>query len=111
MLSNHWILFHSLSKGDILKISASPWIICRGVLMLKIWKLGFNPYMESFSKHFVWMFLPEFPVELWVTQMFVDLENIVGSFMYFDEKTLCWNNKRIAWYWCNLIQKRVFRSI
>jgi hypothetical protein len=66
-------------------------------LMLKIWKPSFNPYMESFSKRFVWMLLPKFPVELWVTQIFVDLENIVGRFVYFDEKTLCWNNKRIAW--------------
>jgi len=104
-------MFHLLLEGDILNISSSPWIIGHGVLMLKRWKHGFNPYMESFSKCFVWMLFPKFPIELWVTQIFIDLENIMGRFVYFDEKTLCWKNKRIAWVLVEFDSEKGFRRI
>jgi len=68
--SNHWIVFHFLEVGDMLKILEFPWILGRGVLMLKRWEPIFSPYLESFSKICVWMFLPYFPIELWVTRIF-----------------------------------------
>jgi hypothetical protein len=43
LLSNHWMVFHFLSESDLLRILGSPWIIGRGVLMLKRWFPGFQP--------------------------------------------------------------------
>jgi hypothetical protein len=43
-------MFPLLSEGDLLKIIEAPWIIDKGVLMLKRWMSGFSPYTKSFSK-------------------------------------------------------------
>jgi hypothetical protein len=64
--------------------------------------------MDYWSWGFVWILLPEFPIQLWVTQIFVDLKNIVVRFVYFDKKTLCWNNKRIAWVLVEFDSENVF---
>jgi hypothetical protein len=64
-LSNQWMVFHFLSEGDLLRVLGSPWIFGRGILMLKRWCLGFNPLSESFTKRYLWMLLPDFPIEFW----------------------------------------------
>jgi hypothetical protein len=33
--------------------------------MHKRWYPGFNPLSESFRKRFLWMLLPNFPIEFW----------------------------------------------
>jgi hypothetical protein len=32
-----------------------------------------------------------------VSKVFIEIANTVGKFVFFDEKTLRWNNKRLAW--------------
>jgi len=97
LLSNHWYIFHFLTKEDLMKILNSSWIINRGVLMLKRWVLGFDPLIETFSKRFLWMLLLDFPVEFWSKHIFVAVANYVRKFIFFDERSLCWVNKQVVW--------------
>jgi hypothetical protein len=43
------------------------------------------------------MLLPDFPIEFWSVRIFEVVANSVGSFVFFDEKSLHWNNKRLMW--------------
>jgi hypothetical protein len=92
LLSNHWLVFHFLSKCDLLRILGSLWIIGRGVLMLKRWYPGFNPLLENFTKISFWMLLPDFPIEFWSVRIFKPVANSVGKFIFFDEQSLRWSN-------------------
>jgi hypothetical protein len=53
--------------------------------------------MDTFSGRFLWILLPDFSLELWSVRIFIDIANSVGRFVYFEEKSLRWNNKRLAW--------------
>jgi hypothetical protein len=59
--------------------------------MLKKWEPGFNPYLDLFKKRCLWMLMPDFPIELWVLNIFKDIGDYVGRFVYFDENSLRWN--------------------
>jgi hypothetical protein len=83
LLSNHWMVFHFLSEGDLLRVLNSPWIVGRGVLMLKRWYPGFNPLSESFKKIFLWMLLSDFPIEFWSVKNFEVVANTVGKVYLF----------------------------
>jgi hypothetical protein len=97
LLSNHWMVFHFLSESDLLSILGSPWIFGRSILMLKRRYLGFNPLLEKFTKSIFWMLLPDFPIKFWFIWIFEAIANSFGKFIFFDELSLCWNNKRLVW--------------
>ena len=85
LLSNHWLVFHFLAEEDLQKILVHPWILSQGVLMIKHWQPGFNPLMETFLSRFLWIIFPDFQLEIWSTCIFMDIENSVGIFVYFDK--------------------------
>jgi hypothetical protein len=95
LLSNFWIIFHFLSEEDLNKVSKKTWVIDRGVLMMKKREPG--PHTEGFSKRCLWMLLPELPIEYLDLEVLRGLRDSVGRFVYFDERDLKWNNKRMAW--------------
>ena len=64
---------------------------------LKHWQPGFNPLMDTLSGRFLWIILPDFSLELWSVHIFTNIAILVGRFVYFEEKSLRWNNKRLAW--------------
>jgi hypothetical protein len=43
------------------------------------------------------MLLSDFLIEFWFVNFFEVVANIVGRFIYFYERSLRWNNKRLAW--------------
>jgi len=90
LLSNHWFIFHFLAEEDLLKILNSPWIINRGVIMIKHWVLEFNPLSESFKKRLLWM-LPDFLIELCKSLKWL-LILLRSLFL----RSLRWVNKRTA---------------
>jgi hypothetical protein len=65
--------------------------------MLKGWYPDFNPLLENFTKTSLWMLLPNFPIEFWSVRIFEAVANSVGKFIFFDEQSLHWNTKRLAW--------------
>jgi hypothetical protein len=89
--------FSFLVGRDLQLILNSPWILDRGVLMLKHWTPGFSPFSSSFSKRNLWMLLPDFPLELWSLPVFEAIANTVGKFVFFDSRSLNWINKCVAW--------------
>jgi hypothetical protein len=97
LLSNHWVVFHFFAESNLLRILGSPWIIGRGILMLRRWFPSFNHLTKIFSKRSFWMLLPNFPIEFWSVRIFEAVANSVGKFVFFDELSLRWSNKRLAW--------------
>jgi hypothetical protein len=96
-LSNHWLIFHFLSEDDLQQILSTPWILDRGVLMLKRWTPGFHPFKSTFDKRWLWMIMPDFPIELWTSPILEMVANTAGKFIFFDQRSLNWSNKRAAW--------------
>jgi hypothetical protein len=43
------------------------------------------------------MLLPDFPIEFWSIRIFEAVAKSVGKFIFFDELSLRWSNKRLAW--------------
>jgi hypothetical protein len=68
-----------------MRILGSPWIIGRGILMLKRWYPGFNPLLENFSKRNFLDAASDFPIEFWSVRIFEEVANSVGKFIFFDE--------------------------
>jgi len=87
-LSNQWLIFHFLSEEDLQQILSTPWILDRGVLMLKQWTPGFHPLKSSFDKRWLWMIMPDFPLELWTHPILETVANTVGKFIFFDKRSL-----------------------
>jgi len=97
ILSNHWLVFHFLSEEDLKLILEPPWLLGRGVLMLKRWYLGFMPSSEVFSHRKPWMLLPDFLIEYLSMDIFKGIANTIGKFIFFDTTSFRWTNKRTAW--------------
>jgi len=65
LLQHGWLGFIFKSPEDATLILGSFWPIDGGSLMLKRWRLGFNPSTEFFILRHLWVLLPGLPLQLW----------------------------------------------
>lgn len=65
--------------------------------MLKRWAPGFTPLYETFRNRFLWVLLLDFPLELWSLTVLEAVANSIGRLVYFDDRSLRWVNKKVAW--------------
>jgi hypothetical protein len=64
------------------------WDFEGGSIMLKRWRMRFDPTTEFFSLHHVWVLLPSFPLNLWNKKAMMAIGNLFGRFLKVDEKGL-----------------------
>jgi hypothetical protein len=60
---------------------AKKWMVGRSSMMIKRWRLDFNPDTESFQMFHLWVFLPGLPLHLWNAAAMEVICNSLGSFV------------------------------
>jgi hypothetical protein len=64
-LKKGWLCFLCKSPDDATKLLSSLWVYGGSSLMLKRWRLAFNPDSEFFQRRHLWVLLPGLPLYLW----------------------------------------------
>ena len=60
-----WFCFIFRTPEDSIKILQETWIVNGCNLMLKTWRVGFDPVSEYFQFRNIWVLLPCLPIQLW----------------------------------------------
>jgi hypothetical protein len=63
-LQHGWIGFIFKTPEDSVRVLDKFWAVGGGSLMLKRWRLSFNPSTEHFSYRHLWVLLPGLPLQL-----------------------------------------------
>jgi hypothetical protein len=64
-LSRGWMGFMFKNPKDSETVISKFWSFDGGSLMIKMWRLSFNPETEYFSFRHMWVLLPSLPLQLW----------------------------------------------
>ena len=65
LLQHGWLGFIFKTPEDSALIQGRFWAFGGGSLMLKRWRLGFNPSSEFFDHMHIWVLPPGLPLQLW----------------------------------------------
>jgi len=65
-------------------------------LMLKRWRLGFNPDTKYFNFYHIWVLLLELPLQMWNQKALELIGNSIGHFLRVHEQALGVSDKRMA---------------
>jgi hypothetical protein len=96
LLQQGWLAFIFRNPEDSTLILDNFWPIDGGSLMLKRWRLGFNPTTEFFSLRHVWVLLPGLPLQLWNQQTLKLIGASLGRFLSVDQNSLDAPDRRMA---------------
>jgi hypothetical protein len=80
-LSRGWMGFMFKNPEDSELVLSKFWSFDRGSLMLKRWRLSFNPATEYFSFRHIWVLLPSLPLQLWNAKALEVVGNSIGHFL------------------------------
>jgi hypothetical protein len=94
-LPRGWLGFMFKNPEDSEKVLNSFWSYDGGSLMLKRWRLSFNPSTEYFSYRHIWVLLPSFPLQLWNRKAMEAVGNSLGRFLKIEEGDLLSPNKKM----------------
>lgn len=95
-LMNGWYNFHFHSQDDLNKMKTLSWIKGRGFFELHSWYIRFNPLKEMPKNKLIWVELPSLSIELWTQQVFIDIGNAIGKFLYVETQCLGGRDKITA---------------
>jgi hypothetical protein len=96
LLQQGWLGFVFKTPADSTLILGDFWPIDGGSLMLKRWRLGFNPATEYFGLRHLWVLLPGLPLQLWNLQALERIGASLGRFLKIDSNLLEAADRRIA---------------
>jgi hypothetical protein len=96
LLQHGWFGFIFKKPEDTALILGSFWAFDGGSLMLKRWRLGFNPSTEFFSHRHIWVLLPGLPLQLWNQQALELIGASLGRFLRVDINSLAAPDRRMA---------------
>jgi hypothetical protein len=71
-------------------------ILGRNSLMLKRWRLAFNPDTEYFQLRHIWVLLPGLPLQFWNEDALVAIGNSLGSFLALELDLLSASYRKIG---------------
>jgi hypothetical protein len=80
-----WFDFVFHTPEDSNKILEGFWAFDGGILMLKRWRLKFDPATEYFSFRHLWVLLPGLPLHLWNLRALEAIGNVLGHYIKLDE--------------------------
>jgi hypothetical protein len=75
--------------NDVVKILYRIWPFDGGSLMLKRWRISFDPAHDYFQFRHLWVLLPGLPLNIWNTKALSAIGNALGRFICVDELSPC----------------------
>jgi hypothetical protein len=96
----------SLTKGwfgiicnppeDASLLLARRWVIGGSILMIKHWRVDFDPVTEYFQHRHVWVLLPGLPLHLWNEGALQAIGNSLGNFISVDKSSLFVASRKVG---------------
>jgi hypothetical protein len=87
-LTKGWLGFICNSPEDASLLLSSFWVLGGSSLMLKRWRIAFNPDTEFFQFRHLWVLLPGLPLYLWNEGALRAIGDTLGRFISLDPKAL-----------------------
>jgi hypothetical protein len=84
-LSRGWFGFVFKNPEDTVLILERLWVFEGSSLMLKCWRVRFDPISEYFSFRHLWVLLPGLTLQLWNAKALEAIGNELGRFIKVDE--------------------------
>jgi hypothetical protein len=95
-LPRGWFGFKFKSTNDVVKILDRLWSYDGGSLMLKRWRISFDPTQGYFQFKHLWVLLSGLPLNLWNTKALMAIGNALGRFICVDEQSPCAPNRKLG---------------
>jgi hypothetical protein len=95
-LGRGWIYFQFKSPKDSTSILECLWTLDDSSLMLKHWRVIFDPSQDYFRLRHLWVLLPGLPLYLWNEKSLMAIGNSLGRFISVDPKTLVGPDKKLV---------------
>jgi hypothetical protein len=95
-LTQGWISFIFKSTEDSSAILEQFWTIDGGSLMMKHWRINFDPLQDYFRLRHLWVLLPGLPLHLWNQKSLEAIANTLGRFICVDQLSLTASVKKVA---------------
>jgi len=83
-----WFGFVFKNPEDTRFILGGLWDYEAGILMLKRWRIRFDPTTKYFSFCHLWVLLPGLPLQMWNAKVLEAIGNVLGHFIKVDEVAL-----------------------
>jgi hypothetical protein len=84
-LTKGWYGFICRSPEDSARSLAKKWMVGRSSMMIKRWRLDFNPDTESFQMRHLWVLLLGLPLHFWNAAAMEAIGKYLGSFVSLDD--------------------------
>jgi hypothetical protein len=95
-LTKGWVGIICASPEDVELLLSRKWINGKSSLLLKRWRLDFNPEIEYFSVRHIWVLLPGLPMYLWNEGALTSIGNSQGNFIIVYLKNLDLAQRKVA---------------
>jgi hypothetical protein len=87
-LSKGWLGFICRTPEDTTLLLASRWVFGGSSLMLKRWRVAFDPTSDYFPQRHLWVLLPGLPIQLWNEGALKAIGDSLGTFITVDHQSL-----------------------
>jgi hypothetical protein len=95
-LKRGWFGFHCRTPEDATRLLSSFWAFDGSSLMLKRWRLAFNPDTDYFLLRHLWVILPGLPLHLWNEEAIRAIGDSLGKFVALDSKSLSSHSRKVG---------------
>jgi hypothetical protein len=95
-LKKGWLGFHCRSPEDATLLLSSLWAYDGSSLMLKRWRLAFNPDTDFFQLRHLWVLLPGLPLHLWNEDAIRAIGDSLGKFIALDSQSLAGPSRKMG---------------
>jgi hypothetical protein len=95
-LTKGWLGFICKSPEDVTLLLENRWVNGGSSLMLKRWRVAFDPVSEYFSLRHLWVLLPGLPLHLWNEGALQAIGNSLGKFIMLDRATLSATTRKVG---------------
>jgi hypothetical protein len=95
-LKKGWLCFVCKSPEDASLLLSSFWTFGGSSIMLKRWRLAFNPDSDYFQLRHLWVLLPGLPLHLWNEESLRAIGNALGRFISLDVQSLNSSSRKMG---------------
>jgi hypothetical protein len=95
-LTHGWICFCFKTPEDCTLILERLWTLDGGSIMLKRWRISFDPTQDYFRHRHFWVLLPGLPLHFWNLKALESIDNALGRFICVEPQSLKSSNKKMA---------------
>jgi hypothetical protein len=84
-LTQGWYGFRFINPKDTIPILENLWVLDGNSVMLKRWRVNFDPAREYFHLQHMWVLLHGLPLQLWNKRALEVIGNELGRFISVDD--------------------------